>query len=593
MKEFLKNFKIPLILGSIALIVVIATVIIVTGGISSDAGLYITSASGSVSVTNSEKNENAVNGIFLEQGDVVTVGEGSSCSITYKSKKNSDDNCIILGENTQTVISDDLNGKNDGEIFIRNGTAICNFSQEDKAAVLIRTADSTVTVKNSTAKISYYTNEFFSYTDIYTFMGNNTIQLYDSLGNTVNSPEIQIEKRWGRIVSEDMPSFESLNLEFDINELTAFDLKNLITIAKLKENFPYTVEELQAALDAKGEDPYATIPPISGDETLPADSSDTIQTAVPFTESTASPDTVTTLPGNVTTAPHVITPSVTTAPPQTNKPQTTASSSSAPAPQTDSGSNDVQMHTVIIVIDGEETIQSVQHGKDAVKPADPVIEGMTFVGWSGSFENVTEDRTITAVFNEPIVPDTSYSPNDFHIVTVVIGDKTSTITVPDGQSANLPTSVEVEGYVFKGWDKDFTNITSDITITAILEPVNMHTVTFVVEDNSFQVKVAHGDMALPTYIPTVDSQGNRFTGWDKSLGNITSDTTITATFEDENYHNVTFIIDGQFYNIKVRHGERAEPPFQPSTSSAGAVFLFWDHSLDNITEDTVITALYG
>ena len=171
----------------------------------------------------------------------------------YKSKKNSEDNCIILGANTQAVISDKFNGKNDGEIFIRTGTVIGNFSKEDKASVIIRTADSTITMKNSTAKISYYTNEFSSYSDIYTFMGNNTIQLYDQLGNTINSPEIQIEKLWGRIISDEMPYFQNLNNSFDLQELTAFDLKNLIRFAQLKDDFPYTVEELNAALAEKEE----------------------------------------------------------------------------------------------------------------------------------------------------------------------------------------------------------------------------------------------------------------------------------------------------------------------------------------------------
>lgn len=584
MKDFINNFKIPIILGGLAIIAVIATIIVVGGGFSSDAGLYIKSASGSVTVTSSDVNVGAAAGDMLKQGDVITVGDQASCIVTYKGKKNSEDNYLVIGPNTQAVVSGAFNGKDDSELFIKSGTVIGNFAGDDKTSVIIRTADSTITLKKSVSKISYYTNEFISYTDLYTFMGDNMIQLYDSLGNTINSPEIQIAKKWGRVVSEDAPSFEALNLDFDINELTAFDLKQLITIAQIiGADFPYTLEELKAALNAKGEDqnnapsidePIVSEPPA----TVTEDTSGTIQTAEPVT--TAPPPTETTKPGNTTTAPHVISqaPQTTTTP----KPQQTTTTT------TTAGGNRT-VHIVAVVIDGEESIQEVLHGDNAVRPADPVIDGMTFLGWDGSFENITEDRTITAMFNEDIISDNPA----YHTVTVIIGSNITTMQVAHGQPANLPTSVEVEGYRFIGWDKDYSSITYDITITAILERVSSHTVTFVVEGNSYSVQVEHGGSAMPTYIPSSDSKGNRFIGWDRSLDNIVNDVTITAVFASDNYHTVTFIIDNQFYSVRVEDGGTAVPPFHPLTDSGGTPFLYWDRSLDNITSDVTITAIYG
>lgn len=580
MKDFLKNFKIPIILGGLAIIAVAATLIVITGGFSSSAGLYITSAYGSVSVTSSDESSNAVSGAALKNGDIITVGDGASCTIAYQGKKNSEDNYLVVGPNTQIVVSGDFNGKEDGELFIRSGTVIGNFAGDAKSSAIIRTADSTISLEKSVSKISYYTNEFISYTDLYTFMGNSTIQLYDSRGNTVNNPEIQIEKKWGRVVSENDPSFEALNLDFDLNELTVFDLKNLITIAAIiGEDFPYSPEELKAVYDSKGGDPESgpsidepittTEPPVTSED----DNSANIQTAEPVV--TSPPNTETTLPGN------------TTAPPRqtnTNPPQT-----STAAPQTTTEGGNRAVHIVTVNIDGEETIQEVLHGDNAVKPENPVIDGYTFIGWDGSFENVTEDRVITALFDENL----HSNPSEFHIVTVVIADKTTTITVAHGQSANLPTTVEVEGYIFKGWDKDFTNITYDVTITAILERIPMHTVTFVIEGVSHQVQVEHGGSVMPKYIPSYDSNGNRFVGWDKSLSNITNDVTITAVFASNSYHTVTFIIDNQFYSVMVKDGERADPPFWPITDSNNNKFIGWSRSLDNITEDVTITAYYG
>ncbi len=580
MKDFLKNYKFPLIFGGAALIAIIITLIVVTGG-GSSYGLYISSASGSVSVTRSDSITNSTGGDELENGDILTVGEGSTCTLAYKGRKNSEKNYLVVGENTQLVVSSDFNGKEDGELFLRSGSVIGNFIGDDRSSINIRTADSMITTEKSVSKIYYSTNEFMSYTDLYTFMGNSTIQLYDEAGTPVNNAELQIEKKWGRIVSEDGPYFDSLNLDFNLEELTSFDLKTLITIAAIAEDgFPYTAEELKTAYDIKAKNEPAAQPSEENTETSPTDTSGTIQTAETIVTEPAP--TETTLPGQTTYAPPT-----TTAPQPTT---TAAPDTQPPATETAASQSASSTHTVTIIIDGEETLQEVAHGEDAVKPDDPVIEGLTFIGWDGSFENVTEDRIINAMFSELI--DDTPSNGQMHTVTVVIGNRSNTIQVEHGKSANLPNTLNIEGYIFKGWDKDFSSITEDITITAILEPANIHTVTFVVEGETYTVQVEHGGFAMPTYIPQTDSNGNRFTGWDKSLDNIIADTTITAVFEADNYHTVTFIIDGEFHNVRVPHGGTAEPPYYPVTDSNGKRFVGWDKSLENITSDTVITAYY-
>lgn len=589
MNDFIKNFKIPLILGGCALAAIVITLIVVTGGGGSSYGLYISSASGSVSVTNSDTVTNSASGDMLKNGDIITLGANSSCILTYKGKKNSDKNYIILGSDSQAVVSSDFNGKQDGELFLRSGSVIGNFADSDCFSINIRTADSMITTAESVSKISYSTNEFMSYTDLYTFMGDSSIQLYDSMGNPVNNAELQIEKKWGRIVSEDGPSFEALNLDFNLEELSASDLKNLITIAAIVgDTFPYSPDELKAAYDKKADNANEeNVPPVEEqqpDETV-TDSSDTIQTAEPIVTTSPAP-TETTLPGYTTAAPVVVT---TTAAPVT----TTAAPVTEPAPAETSDSESGVYHTVTIIIDGEETIQEVIHGGNAVRPEDPNIEGMEFTGWDGSFENITEDRIITALFNGSAPVTTPSSDSNTHTVTVVIGNRSNTLVIEHGKSANLPATVNVEGYIFKGWDKDFTNITEDIVISAILEKANTHTVTFVIGSDSYPVQVEHGGSVLPPYIPNADSNGNRFVGWDKSLSNIVIDTTITAVFAADEYHTVTFIIDGQFYTVKTPDGATAEPPFWPITDSNGSRFIGWDKSLENITSDVTITAYYG
>lgn len=582
MKEIFRTYKIPIILGGCAIVAVILTIVLVSGGFSSGYGLYVSSAYGTVSITNSDNTTASTAGTQLNEGDIITVDSNSSCTLAYKGKKNSENNYIVLGADSQAVVMSKFDGKEDGELFIRNGTAIANFADEDKASIIIRTTDSSITTAKSVSKVSYYTNEFMSYTDLYTFMGTSKVQLYDSLGNAVNNLEMQIEKKWGRIVSENGPSFEALNLDIDLNELSAFDLKTLITIANIAgDKFPYTPAELKAVYDTKSDDSSGisieqqaeaiTTPVV----TEPVDTSDTIQTAAPVV-TTNPPPTETTLPG------------------QTTKPQQTAATTTAAATTTTTN----VYHYVTVVIDGEETIQEVPHGGNAEKPEDPQIDGLKFIGWDGSFENITEDTIITAMFDEVFDSGNSSDDNNnsnngiVHTVTVVIGDKSTTLQVAHGESANLPATINIEGYVFMGWDKDYTNITEDVTITAILK-ANVHTVTFKVENDTFTVEVEHGKDVLPTYIPLADSNGNQFLRWDKSLSNITMDTTITAVFDTGEYHTVTFIIDNDFYTIMVEDGGTAVPPFQPITNSNGFSFICWDRELTNITSDVTITAYYG
>lgn len=574
---------IPVITGTLALAAVIAVIIIVSGA-GGSAGLYITEASGSVSITNSDNaDSDAMSGEALTQGDIITSGENSSCRIVYKSKKNSDNNYIIMSPDSQLVVTEKINGKSGGELYLNRGSILCVLPESDKAQLYIRTADSMVYPSGTVTKIAYSTDGFDAYTDVNTFMGNSKIQLYDAQGNTVNDPEFLVEKRAGRITTNDLgPVFSYLNIEFPLSDLSARDLKNLITAANLIENFPYTAEELKNAYSAAPDADVTDSSDLS--EGLTSDSSDIIQTAEPIdTSETAS-----------TTAPHVIEPpAATTAPPITTAPPatTTTKPSQTEAPSTtqqtstsQGASHEGETLIVVISIDGDETIQEVPYGGNAEKPADPVVSGKKFIGWDHSFENITKDTIITALFEE----DTTV----YHTVTIVIADKITTIQVKDGEAAPLPDTLNIEGYVFKGWDTDYSRITSDITISAILEKEsNAVTVTFMISGLSYVQTIERGGTATPPFTPTTDINGNEFIGWDKSLTNITSDTTITAIFGKEEY-TVTFVIDGTEYPVKVKGGENAMPPFTPTYDSKGRSFIGWDGNFYAISSDMVINAIF-
>ena len=389
----------------------------------------------------------------------------------------------------------------------------------------------------------------------------------------MNNKEVLIEKRSGRVTVNDLgPEFAYLNIEFPLEELTAFDLARLIEIAMYIDNFPYTTDELKAVYDSKN------------------------QTAEIVTESSTSLTTEIQNPEPIVTestgtSPIVIEPPSTAV---TTKPQTTtttAATTTEPVTTTteeeleDDDSDDALL-MVVINIDGEETIQEVEYGGSAEKPSVPEIPGKRFIGWDKSFDNITEDTVITALFE-----DTEES-KVYHNVTIVVADKSTVVKVEHGTAAPLPDTVNIEGYIFKGWDKDYTNITSDTIITAILESTqNTFTVTFMISGIPYTQTVMKNGAAIPPFTPTTDINGNEFVGWDKSYINITEDTVVTAIFGQAEY-TVTFVVDGLSYPVKVKSGEDAIPPITPVIDSQGRTFVGWDGNYIAVTSDLTINAIF-
>ncbi|MBO4696702.1 MAG: trypsin-like peptidase domain-containing protein [Lachnospiraceae bacterium] len=103
-------------------------------------------------------------------------------------------------------------------------------------------------------------------------------------------------------------------------------------------------------------------------------------------------------------------------------------------------------------------------------------------------------------------------------------------TVEWGEAAREP-QVERDGYVFSGWDTEFTDIRKDTIVVA--EWKKAIKVTFdldggTVDSGKEEVFVASGKK--PT-APTVSKKGYRFTGWDKEVTTVREDTVYVAQWE--------------------------------------------------------------
>ncbi len=108
-------------------------------------------------------------------------------------------------------------------------------------------------------------------------------------------------------------------------------------------------------------------------------------------------------------------------------------------------------------------VDTVETGEAATAPAVPVHEGYTFTGWDKNFDNVTENLTVTAQYEKNKVEYTVTFVDGLTKETIV------TVKVEEGKAATAPEAPVHEGYTFKGWDKEFTNVTGDLTVTALYE----------------------------------------------------------------------------------------------------------------------------
>ena len=212
-----------------------------------------------------------------------------------------------------------------------------------------------------------------------------------------------------------------------------------------------------------------------------------------------------------------------------------------------------------------------------------------FEGWTPEVISVTTDADYTANFTSVIRQ---------YLVTFLDwdGTKLSEQLIDYGTAATAPADPVREGYTFTGWDKDFTNVQSDLTVTAQYQQnIVYYTVTFLDWDGTelHVEQVEEGKDAVgPAINPTRD--GYTFIGWSKPITNITSNLTVIAQYEQNKiYYTVTFLDwDGTELHVEqVEEGKDAVGPAINPTRE-GYTFIGWSKPITNITSDLTVIAQY-
>ena len=176
----------------------------------------------------------------------------------------------------------------------------------------------------------------------------------------------------------------------------------------------------------------------------------------------------------------------------------------------------------------------------------------------------------------------------YHSVTFVDCDGTvlSAQSVAHGSAAIEPTAPEREGYAFIGWDKDFSNVTEDMTVTAQYS-ANSYSITYTIngEEYTAQTYEFGAVVSAPEY--TVP-EGHTFSGWDipetMPAENLVLDAALTV-----NSYSITYTINGEEYTAQTyEFGAAVSAP--EYTVPEGHTFSGWDIPETMPAENLVLDA---
>ena len=180
-----------------------------------------------------------------------------------------------------------------------------------------------------------------------------------------------------------------------------------------------------------------------------------------------------------------------------------------------------------------------------------------------------------------------------YTVTFMDGKKVlETFTnVPHGSAVTAPEVPEKDGKTFSKWDKDFKNITSDLTINAVYD-VDTFKVTFKDGEKVLETQTVEYEAAAtaPDTARLSPPEGMHFAKWDKDFSKVTEDIEVSAVYELNVY---TVIFKNGETTLKtemVKHGFAATAPnvFDTPTEK----FVRWDKSFDNVTSDLIVNAKF-
>lgn len=247
--------------------------------------------------------------------------------------------------------------------------------------------------------------------------------------------------------------------------------------------------------------------------------------------------------------------------------------------------------------------QQVEYGKAATAPASPTREGYLFSGWDKSFNKVTKELVVNALFD--LAP-------THQLIVYVDGEVVIETAPAEGSEYTLPAATEKNGHTFLGWYDaegnklgdagDKITIVDDITITAKYE-INKYTITFMFGSTKLQSSQVEYNK-MPTYDGVEPSREKTaaytytFAGWSPVVSAATKDQVYNAVF-DSTLNKFTIVFksaEGVLQTKSVGYGAvpaytGAEPAKDP-TAQYEYSFAGWDPEITSVTAAKTYTAVF-
>lgn len=174
-------------------------------------------------------------------------------------------------------------------------------------------------------------------------------------------------------------------------------------------------------------------------------------------------------------------------------------------------------------------------------------------------------------------------------------------SVPHGGAATAPAAAdvtEIEGYTFTDtWDKDFDNVISDLTVTAVYSK-NSYTVKFFDYDDTQLGATQTVLYQDPAKVPDAPERfGYTFAGWDDSTyTSVTKNLDVHATYVPNKYWIVFKKHDGEvIMEDSIPFNAAVPQPVDVSRAETDAytyTFKGWTPEVVNVNGDAVYTATY-
>jgi len=235
----------------------------------------------------------------------------------------------------------------------------------------------------------------------------------------------------------------------------------------------------------------------------------------------------------------------------------------------------------------------------------PVWEGESFTATWSPFAGYQVVQVL--VDNTPVTADGTYSiasaaaDHTIEIVFQVISYNVTfkdhdenilkTETVPHGNQATPPADPVREHYVFIGWDVDYSNVTTNVTIRAQYRPAE-YTVTFLGWNGDVlkSETVEYGADATAPEVPA--REGYEFSHWSHDFTAVSRNMETTAVYNLKEY-TVNFVDsdDTPISTQTVGHGQAAVAPADPVKE--GWTFVGWENTgYGHVTSNMTIKAMY-